>query len=86
LWTLSQISYSREILLKAKLNQSSSPPKNQQDLEDLGIQKKIARIDSLQRMKILKKKNQGWALTSLGKFIALNLKILLWLPNLRDRG
>jgi uncharacterized membrane protein len=86
LWTLSQISYSREILLKARNGKISENNDNFITLQNLGEQKRIARLNSLKIKRVVILKNGLWHLTFLGQFIAYFLSIILWLPNIKNRG
>jgi membrane-associated HD superfamily phosphohydrolase len=86
LWTLSQISYSREILVKAKNGIISENNDYFVQLQNLGDQKRVARLNSLKSKRIIFIKNNTWHLTKLGQFIANILNIILWLPNIKNRG
>ena len=86
LWTLSQISYSREILVKAKNGIISENNDYFVQLQNLGDQKRVARLNSLKSKRIIFIKNNAWHLTKLGLFIANILNIILWLPNIKNRG
>lgn len=86
LWTLSQISYSREILVKAKNGIIDENNDYFVELQNLGDQKRIARLNSLKSKRIISIKNNTWHLTKLGRIIANFLNIILWLPNIKNRG
>lgn len=86
LWTLSQISYSRELLVRAKNGKLRSASSNADELVRLGNEKRSARLLSLRSMGLLASTEHGWKLGRRGKLVAAVLQLLLWLPNLRLRG
>lgn len=86
LWTLSQISYSREILLKAKEKILNSNSSDTEELQQLGAKKRMERLSSLKNMGLLSEDQGLWSLTPKGKTIALSLIALLKISNLKDRG
>ena len=86
LWTLSQISYSREILLKVREKTLNSNSSDAVELQKLGAKKRIERLSSLKNMGLLREDHGLWSLTQKGKTLALLLITLLKLSNLKDRG
>ena len=86
LWSLSQISYSYEILKRVKLGGISIASKEIIEMQNVGDAKRVSRLQSLSNIKILEKNGSQWRLSSFGKFISLTLTIILWLPNLKNRG
>jgi phosphoglycerol transferase MdoB-like AlkP superfamily enzyme len=86
LWTLSQISYSRELLIKAKANKFLSTSSHVDELARLGDRKRSERLQSLCDLGLLLPTDDGWKLSTRGKLIAGLLQLLNWLPNLKSRG
>jgi hypothetical protein len=86
LWTLSQISYSREVLVKAKTGNLRPASSHADDLSRLGDEKRTARLESLRDMGLLAATQGGWKLDKRGRMVSALLQLLLWLPNLRSRG
>lgn len=86
LWTLSQISYSREVLVKAQAGNLHSASSHADHLWRLGDEKRTARLESLRGMGLLASTPDGWKLGRRGRALSAFLQFLLWLPNLRSRG
>jgi len=86
LWTLSQISYSREILLRVRegvfKDANEAPP----DLVAIGDQKRSGRLHSLEALGLIRQSNGGVNLTSAGKCVSALLRLLQYLPNMRETG
>jgi hypothetical protein len=86
LWTLSQISYSREILLLAKLRgqfaKNAPPP----ELTRVGDSKKNDRFESLCRLKLLRHDGEVIKLTLPGRLIGNTLRAIAWLAHLKATG
>lgn len=86
LWSLSQISYSREILLLAANEghlQRFPPPAS---LVSTGDSKKVGRLDSLFRLGLLRHTGEYVMLTPKGSAIAGILRLVAWFPNLKRMG
>ena len=84
LWTLSQISYTRDMLLKARdaeLNAGAT-----EDLARIGDRKRIERLEALSRTGLIRREHGRWAHGPLGRLFARFLVLVLWLPDLRSRG
>lgn len=86
LWSLSQISYSYEILIRVKSCGISIHSSEIIEMQNVGDNKRLSRIQSLSNIKILKSDGSYWRLSQLGRLISLLLTIILWLPNLKNRG
>lgn len=86
LWSLSQISYSREVLVKVKSGHLLSISSHADDLAEVGNKKRMERLHSLCEMGLLLRTTDGYGLSTRGKFIARALQFLNWLPNLKSRG
>lgn len=86
LWTLSQISYSREIL--ACVAKHGAIPKNAtpSELSRIGDAKKVGRIDSLVRLGLLRRDRQTIGLTVRGVVVAQTLRLMAWFANLKQIG
>lgn len=85
-WTLSQISYSREILLKAEAGAFAGPHSLPQDLVELGETKRSGRLESLRGLGLVKLEGERWSLTPRGTMASAVLRFLQWLPNSRNAG
>lgn len=86
LWTLSQISYSREVLMKAKSGNLTFNSSNVDELAAIGEKKRSDRLQSLFSMGLLLPTTDGWILSTRGRLFAGLLQLLNWLPNLKARG
>ncbi len=84
-WSLSQISYSREILLRAKSGAFDGPD-IPQDLLDIGEQKRAGRLRSLSAIGLIEEHEHEWQLTAKGRIASAALRLLQWLPNMHGAG
>lgn len=84
LWTLAQISYSREVLLRARDGQLDG--KAIAELAAVGEAKRTLRLAALSRGGLVRHESGQWTLTRPGRIGALFLKIVLWLPAVRSAG
>lgn len=86
LWSLSQISYSREILVlagqKGQLKRSAPPAA----LVQVGHAKKAGRLDSLLSLNIINYQGDTINLTPKGMILARTLQLMAWFANLRQTG
>lgn len=84
LWTLAQISYSREVLLRAREGQLDE--KTIAELAAVGEAKRTLRLAALSRGGLVRHECGQWTLTRPGRIGALFLKIILWLTAVRSAG
>lgn len=86
LWTLSQISYSREVLglaeRRGSLRVSPPPP----ELVLIGDEKKAGRLDAMIKLQLLRREGNVFQLTPRGRLVSKALGILAWLANLKQTG
>ena len=85
LWTLSQISYSRDILTLVR-RENVARPEIVTRLAAVGDQKKADRLGALIKLGLVRKQGEAWVLSRRGFAVAVLLKVLLWLPDLRSHG
>jgi hypothetical protein len=85
LWTLSQISYSREVLSLAS-REKLMRPEIVSRLAAVGDQKKASRLAALIKLGLVRQRGEAWVLSLRGLAAALLLKALLWLPDSRSHG
>jgi hypothetical protein len=86
LWSLSQISFSYDVLLKAKNEPLSNESPTILDLISIGNSKRSKRMDSLCNIGVMRKMNDVYILTKIGRVVSYFLSIILWMPNLKNRG
>jgi hypothetical protein len=86
LWSLSQISYSREVLVKVKSGHLLSISSYTDELAAIGDKKRTERLIALCNMGLLSRTKDVYGLSMRGIFIAKALQLLNWLPNLKSRG
>lgn len=86
LWSLSQISFSREIL--ACVAKHGAIPRNTtpSELRRIGDTKKAGRIDSLLRLGLLRSERETIGLTVKGVVVAKTLRLMAWIANLKHIG
>jgi hypothetical protein len=85
LWTLSQISYSREVLSLAT-REKLTRPEVVLRLAAVGDRKKADRLGALIGLGLVRQQGETWVLSRRGLGAALLLKSLLWLPDSRSHG
>jgi len=84
LWTLAQISYSKDIILAARDQQL-----NRQGivyLVKVGDKKRKARLQALLSSGLVDCKKGNWFLTRRGRFLASFLNFILWLVSFKSVG
>jgi hypothetical protein len=85
LWTLSQISYSRDVLSLAS-RENVTRARAVATLSTVGDRKKADRLRSLLRLGLARRTGDAWTLSRRGLAAALILRLLLWLPDSRSHG
>jgi hypothetical protein len=85
-WSLSQISYSREILLCAQRGEIDDAGSVPARLVEIGDVKRSGRIGSLQQLGLLVQRDGALELTGRGRVASALLRLLQWLPNMRGAG
>ena len=86
LWSLSQISYSREILVLAERQGRLDESKPHAALVLVGDTKKTGRLESLLRLKIIENNGDEINLAPKGIILARILRLMAWFANLRQTG
>ena len=84
LWTLAQISYSRDVLLRARgsdLDEAAIAA-----LASVGEAKRVARLNALSKSGLVRREGAKWSLTAKGRFGALILRVILSLPAVQSPG
>lgn len=84
LWTLAQISYSREVLSHAR--RSGLDTEAQATLVRLGDEKRAGRLHALSGSGMVRIENGRWSLTPRGRLAATLLRIVMWIPAIRSSG
>jgi len=85
-WTLSQISYSREVLVCAAGHTLTNDQPAPATLISLGEEKRAGRLESLSRLGLVLRTAEGWELTARGRIVSTFLRALQWLTATRDAG
>lgn len=85
LWTLSQISYSRDVLSLVS-RENITRARAIAALSTVGDRKKADRLRSLLKLGLVRRTENAWTLSRRGLGAALILRILLWLPDSRSNG
>lgn len=86
LWTLSQISFSRELLIHIETYGSLEicpPPAH---LVLLGESKKVERLHAMLRLQLIALEDNQFHLTSRGRLVSSVLAAIAWLANLNKTG
>jgi len=86
LWSLSQISYSFDVLHAIQAAPARDPEDLVTELARTGDAKKAKRVASLARLGLAIDSGDRVSLTTLGGSIAMALRSLRWLANLRESG
>ena len=86
LWTLSQISFSREVLIRIAKQGSlkMSPPPA--DLVQIGESKKAGRLDVMLQLNLIEREDSHFHLTRRGRLVSAALATIAWLANLTATG
>lgn len=84
LWSLSQISYSQEVLIRASFK--GLDKQAIEELVEIGENKRKDRLTGLERSGLIQLSENYWKLTLLGKLVAMCLKLVQLIPNMRSPG
>ncbi len=86
LWSLSQISYSREILALAARQDGLAMFPPPVELVRIGDRKKAGRLNSLLHLKLIRRDGNTIHLTMQGRVVAWTLRSVSWFANLKHTG
>jgi hypothetical protein len=84
LWTLAQISYSRDVLRNVRENGLDETAVA--DLVTLGERKRAARLGVLASSGLVRREQDRWTLTAKGRIAARLLSLVAWLPAIKAPG
>lgn len=85
-WSLSQISYSRDVLLIARSGRLPVHGQAPEELLALGERKRAGRLRALERLGLVESAAGAWRVTPKGRMVSGALRLLQWLSNLRMHG
>ena len=86
LWSLAEGGYSISILDRVNTSHTGRLEVNLADLHQIGEFKKESRIESLQRLRLVRRQGERFGLTALGRLVALGLRAVAWTVNVEERG
>ena len=86
LWTLSQISFSREVLIHVAKHGSLETAPPPRDLVQIGESKRSGRLDVMLRLRLIEQEDDHFHLTRRGRLVGSALATIAWLANLRETG
>jgi len=86
LWTLSQISYSREVLALAATVTGTTRDAAIRELAGIGDRKKAGRLESLEKLGLVRQNSDTFRLTCSGRLVSLFLSCLRWPTDIRSPG
>lgn len=84
LWTLAQISYSRDVLLRAR--EGRLDERAIAELAGVGEAKRALRLQGLADKGLVRRQDGVWSLTVRGRIAGRLLSVLLWLPAVQSPG
>jgi hypothetical protein len=85
LWSLSEGSYSLRMVDRVERLRVMPTGADFSDLEKIGASKKAVRLESLVGLGLARREQERYTLTTLGSVVAIPLRCLVWLANIRDR-
>ncbi len=86
LWSLSEGSYSFMVLSEVQSKSRATAGTLIDELSRVGDRKKINRLDSLFRLRLLERDGDRLRLSSRGRIVARGLSLVRWVANLRYTG
>lgn len=85
LWSLSEGSYSLRMVDRVERMGVMPEDTDTSDLEKIGASKKSVRLESLIGLGLARQNGAAYGPTGLGRIVAMALRFLVWLVNIRDR-